>query len=93
MPDPTTSTPSTTTSGPKLRRATQNKLIANYVVAAQTFLRTASTDDEIRPVLEPTATTTRSSPKAQPWRPRPGQVSTSARPQPAGATTRATSST
>lgn len=50
MPDPTT--PNPTGTAPAVRRATQNKLIANYVVAAQTFLRTASTDAEIRPILE-----------------------------------------
>src|SRR5687768_15322755 len=50
MPDPAPPAPPTASSPG--RRAAQNKRIANYVVEAQTFLQTASTDPEIRPILE-----------------------------------------
>jgi hypothetical protein len=53
MPDPASPAPpagaTTTSTG---RRAAQSKRIANFVVEAQTFLQTASTDAEIRPILE-----------------------------------------
>lgn len=56
MPSESDSTLTTTsapiqTSPPKVERSVQNKAIANYLVAAETFLKTASTDPEIQSAL------------------------------------------
>ena len=52
MPDPAPPAPPVSTTTSTSRRAAQNKRIANLVGEAQTFLQTASTDPEIRPILE-----------------------------------------
>lgn len=55
MPETTTpAVPSTPapTPPPVVHNSVQNKLIEKYVTDAETFLTTASTDSEIRPILE-----------------------------------------
>lgn len=51
MPDPTL-TPTPAPAAPKAPRSVQDQAIQNYLTEAETFLTTASTDPEIRPVLE-----------------------------------------
>ena len=49
MPDPV---PTPAPAAPRAPRALQDQVIQNYLTEAETFLTTASTDPEIRPILE-----------------------------------------